>query len=153
MFHPSQPLYGARRIYSWVSLQVCNVQGSMSFVDDRRMLPSCAENPLETGLVSYKSSVGRILEWEATRTLGKRRLRHSVFFDLNGRVPVKENVFSVLVLNAPGQMIMKADTDLCTIKGLCWSETARNCGSCRPFLALQPPDCVNCSLNDSGVLN
>src|SRR3989442_15502137 len=33
MFHPSQPLYGARHIYSWVSLQVCNVQGSMSFMD------------------------------------------------------------------------------------------------------------------------
>ena len=38
MFHPSQPLYGARHIYSWVSLQVCNVQGSMSLVDGESLL-------------------------------------------------------------------------------------------------------------------
>ncbi len=74
-------------------------------------------------------------------------------FDLNGRVPVIENVFGVLVLNAPGQMIMKADTDLCIVKGLCRSETARNYAIRRPFLALQPMDCVDCTLNDSGVLN
>ena len=50
-------------------------------------------------------------------------------------------------------MIMKADTDLCIVKGLCWSETARNYANCRPFLAFQTLDCVNCSLKDFGVLN
>ena len=50
-------------------------------------------------------------------------------------------------------MIMKTDTDLCIVKGLCCSETARNYASCRPFLALQTLDCVNGSLKDSGVLD
>jgi hypothetical protein len=83
----------------------------------------------------------------------KRCSRNAASFDLNGRVPVIENVFGVPVLNAPGQMIMKTDTDLCIVKRLCCSETARNYASCRPFLALQTLDCVNASLRDSGVLN
>ena len=79
--------------------------------------------------------------------------RHLVAFDLNGRVPAIENILNVLVFNAPRQMIMKADTDLCIIKGLRRSEAARNHAIRSPFLALQPPDGVDCSLNDSGVLN
>ena len=50
-------------------------------------------------------------------------------------------------------MIMNPDTDLCIVKGMRWSETARNYASGRPFLALKPLDCVNFSLKDPGVLN
>jgi hypothetical protein len=66
------------------------------------------------------------VDWESffSIQLGKRCSRNAASFDLNGRVPVIENVFGVLVLNAPGQMIMKTDTDLCIVKGLCCSETA-----------------------------
>ena len=77
---------------------------------------------------------------EARRSTRTPRSRRLVFFDLNGSVPVVEYVFNLLVLNAPGQMIIKADTYLCIIKGLCWSETARNYANCRPFLAFQTLD-------------
>ena len=108
--------------------------------------------PSRRGHPPWKSNPPRevTLQREATRTLRKGRLAS---FDLNGCVPVIENVFGVLVLNAPRQMIMKTDTDLCIVKGLCCSETARNYASCSPFLALQTLDCVNGSLRDSGVLN
>ena len=58
------------------------------------------------------------------------RSRRLLSFDLNVNVPVGEYVFNLLVPNAPWQMIIKADTDLCIIKGLCWSETARNYANC-----------------------
>ena len=53
-----------------------------------------------------------------SNTLGKRCSRNAASFDLNGRVPVIENVLSVLVPNAPRQMIINADTDLSIVKGL-----------------------------------
>jgi hypothetical protein len=72
--------------------------------------------------------------------LGTPRFRRLVSFDLNVSVPVVKYVFNLLVLNALGQMIVKADTDLCIIRGLCRSETARNYSNCRPFLAFQTSD-------------
>ena len=50
-------------------------------------------------------------------------------------------------------MIMKADTDLCIVQRLRRSEAPRNHAIRNPFLALQSTDCIDCTLNDSGVLN
>ena len=73
-------------------------------------------------------------------TLGTPRSCRLVLFDLDVSVPVVEYVFNLVVLDAPGQMIFKADTYLCIIKGLCRSKTARNYVNCRPFLAFQTLD-------------
>ena len=72
--------------------------------------------------------------------LGTPCSRRLVSFNLDVGVPVVEYVFNLIVLDAPGQMIIKADTYLCSIKGLCRSETASNYANCRPFLAFQTLD-------------
>jgi hypothetical protein len=121
-------------------------------IGKRLTLPTLLETPDYNTWKSIHRS-NPLLSGKVREHLGKRCSRHVASFDLNGRVPVIENVSGVLVLNAPGQMIMKTDTDLCIVKGLCWSETARSYADCCPFLALQTLDCVNGSPNDSGVLN
>lgn len=67
-------------------------------------------------------------------------------------VPVVENVLGLVVLDAPGQVIIHADTDLCIVKRRCWGETARNHASGCPLLAFHALDCVNLTLKYFGVL-
>jgi hypothetical protein len=72
-------------------------------------------------------------------------------FYLNGRVPVIEDVFRLLVSNTPGQMIIKTNTNLLVVKGLCWSVSPRNNANCCLLLALRTLDSINRSPNNLGM--